>query len=201
MRFVLSILGLSAALLVTALLIGRTADTASALQETVTVTLGSATGPAGGGSQTGTATLTASGNQTEVVVNILAGDAADEPQPIHIHQGTCDDLPDSLGGIQHDLTDGGTTGVVGGSLTATVDATLDSLQTGDFAINIHNSGTELGVYVSCGNIPTAAAAVPSTGGPPAMPGGSTSTQSYLLIAAGALAVLAAGTLFLRLRQQ
>ncbi len=49
MRLSLFILSLSAALLVTAFVVGQNADTASA-QETVTVTMGPATGPDGGGS-------------------------------------------------------------------------------------------------------------------------------------------------------
>ena len=104
MRLSFSILSLSAALLLAAFLIGVNGDTASA-QETVTVTLGAATGPDGGGSQTGTATLTANGSQTDISVNIQAGDAADEPQPIHVHEGTCDSLPGSLGAVKFDLTD------------------------------------------------------------------------------------------------
>ncbi len=196
MRFSLFILSLAAALLVTAFLVGQNADTASA-QETVTVTLGAATGPDGGGSQTGTATLTANGSQTDVVINIDASpDGADVEQPGHIHSGTCDSLPGSLGAVEYPLTN-----VVNGASTTTVDATLESLQTGDFAVNIHKSGDELGVYVSCGNIPAAAAAVPTAGGPPPASSDSVSAQTYLLIVAGALALLGGSALALRFRQR
>ncbi len=124
--------------------------------------MGPGDGPAGGGSQTGTATLTAVDGQTEVVIDIIPGDPADEPQPIHIHNGPCSDL----GGIAFDLTGGGATGVVGGSLTAIVDASITSLLAGDFAINVLKSPAEIGVYVACGDIiaPTPGE-LPPTGGP------------------------------------
>ena len=197
MRFSLFLLSLSAALLVAALLVGRTADTASAQQGTATVTMSAATGPDGGGSQTGTVTLTANGSQTEVVINIDASpDGATVEQPGHIHSGTCDNLPSSLLAIEYPLTN-----VVNGASTTTVDATLESLHKGVFAVNIHKSGDELGVYVSCGNIPPALAGVPGTGGPPPAYSDSVSAQVYLLIAAGALALLGGGVLALRFRQR
>lgn len=200
MRFGATVLALAAALLVAAFLVGGTGNTASALQETVTVALGPTEGPAGGGDQTGTATLTAAGDQTEVVVSIdPSPEGAEVEQPAHIHAGTCGD---NLGAVEYPLTN-----VVDGSSTTTVDASLASLQTGDFAINVHKSGEEIGVYVSCGNIPAAAAeepeaanGLPSTGGPPS--GNSTQAWSYLLIAAGVLALLGGGTVAaLRLRRQ
>ena len=100
--------------------------------------------------QSGWATLTARGDQTEVVLNISGG--ALETELVHIHSGQCGD---TLGGVVHPLTsfvDG-----AGVSLT-TVDAMLSSLRNGDFAINSHKKG-EPGVYTSCGNIPTAAESV------------------------------------------
>ena len=94
--------------------------------------------------QSGTATLTAAGAQTEVVIAVTAAaSTADEPQPIHF--GTCGA---NLGGVDHSLS-----GVVGGASTTTVDATLASLMDGDHAINLHKSGAEIGTYTSCGNIP------------------------------------------------
>ena len=197
MRFSLFILSLSAALLVAALFVGRTADTASAQQGTATVTMSAATGPDGGGSQTGTVALTANGSQTEVVINIAASpDGATVEQPGHIHSGTCDNLPSSLLDVVYPLTN-----VVNGASTTTVDATLESLHKGVFAVNIHKSGDELGVYVSCGNIPPAAGMVPTTGGPPPASSDSVSAQTYLLIAAGALALLGGGALALRFRRR
>ena len=96
--------------------------------------------------QVGTATLTAKGSQTVVVVNVGAGNV--ESELIHIHSGSCGG--DTLGGVVHGLTS-----IAGGGSVTTVDATLASLRTGDFAINSHKKG-EPAVYTTCGNIPTAA---------------------------------------------
>ena len=200
MRFCLFVLAVSGALLLAAFLVAAESHTAAALQGAVTVTMGPATGPAGGGSQTGTITLTAVGNQTELSVNIQPGEAG-VTQPIHIHSGTCDNLPGSLGAIVHDLTNGGVTGVVNGSFTTIVDASPETLQTGDFAINVHKSGPEIGVYVSCGNIPASAGSVPSTEGPPPSSGDDGLAWWYVLIGAGALVLLGGGAVALRLRRQ
>ena len=99
----------------------------------------------------GTATLTAMGAQTEVVIATNAGMV---PQPTHIHSGQCGD---TLGGVSYALTN-----VVSGASTTSVDATLSSLLTGDFAINGHESAENIGNYIFCGNIP--ASALPTTGG-------------------------------------
>ncbi|MFQ5861085.1 MAG: CHRD domain-containing protein [Dehalococcoidia bacterium] len=96
--------------------------------------------------QSGTAVLTAMGqNQTEVAIVVTPGDPADDPQPAHIHAGRCGP---GLGGVVYPLTN-----VVGGTSVTTVDASLDSLRTGDFAINIHKSVPEIAVFTACGNIP------------------------------------------------
>ena len=99
--------------------------------------------------QSGFATLTARGDMTEVVLNISAG--AMQTELVHIHTGQCGD---ALGGVAHGLTS--FVGGMGGSSTM-VDATLASLQTGDFAINSHKMG-DPGVYTTCGNIPMGGAA-------------------------------------------
>lgn len=212
MRFSLSVLALAAALFAAVFGVGRLLDTASAQQGSVTVDLGPATGPEGGGDQSGTATLTAVNGQTEVVVDIAPSpEGADVEQPAHIHSGNCDALPDSLGAVEYPLEN-----VVDGSSTTTVDASLDSLQSGDFAINIHESGDAVGVYVACGNIPAAdtttdtttdttdttaedTSDLPASGGAPPSDSG-ISLTTYLLIA-GAAVSLGGGTLaFARLRR-
>ena len=101
--------------------------------------------------QTGSATLTAKGDQTEVVLSLLSGDL--ETEKVHIHSGSCG--ADTLGGIEYGLTsfvDGS------GFSVTTVDVSLSSLRTGDFAVNSHKKG-EPGVYTACGNIPTEAEAL------------------------------------------
>ena len=104
--------------------------------------------------QSGTATLTAKGEQTEVVVSVSAG-AAGIAQPIHIHAGTCS----TLGGVVHALTN-----VEGGNSTTTVDVSLASLKSGDFAINLHKSADEIAVYTACGNITAGDGAMMDDGG-------------------------------------
>jgi plastocyanin len=96
--------------------------------------------------QDGVAILVDKGDQTEVVLNIASG-AADVPQPADIHTGTCD----ALGGVNHSLAH-----VVNGISLTMVDANLASLLTGDFAINVHHSGDDIGTYVACGNVPAGA---------------------------------------------
>ncbi len=191
MRFGLAVLSMVAALLMVAFLAVDHSSTVIA-QETVTVNLGPGQGPAGGGDQTGTATLTAQGDQTQVVLDIEPGPAAVE-QPAHIHEGSCP----GVGEVAFPLTN-----VVNGTSTTVVDASLEELQSGDFAINIHKSGDEIGVYVACGDILAAAApaAQPPTGGPPPTDEGGFAWW-YVLIATGALALMGGGALALRLRQR
>ena len=93
--------------------------------------------------QSGTATLTADGEQTKVVVEI-DGDPVSESQPAHIHEGTCDDLtPEPAFGLPN---------VTDGTSETTVDVSLDTLTSGTYAINLHMSDEDLTTYTSCGNI-------------------------------------------------
>ena len=96
-----------------------------------------------GSGQSGTATLTAEGEQTHVVVAI-DGDPVSESQPAHIHEGTCDDLtPEPAYGLPN---------VTDGASETTVDVPLDTLTSGTYAINLHMSDDDLTTYTSCGNI-------------------------------------------------
>src|SRR5919112_2264614 len=81
--------------------------------------------------------------------------------PAHIHLGTCDALdpnpafpladvtlaPDASG----DAADGATAIPVERSVT-TVDATVEDLRSGGYAINIHQSVDDIGTYIACGNL-------------------------------------------------
>ncbi|MCH2511333.1 MAG: CHRD domain-containing protein [Dehalococcoidia bacterium] len=91
-----------------------------------------------GSGQNGFVTLSARGDQTEVVVSADAGISA----LAHIHQGGCN----TLGGVAHGLSD-----TSGGISSTTIDATLASLINGSFAVNLHTDGNP-GVYSSCGDI-------------------------------------------------
>ncbi len=95
-----------------------------------------------GSGQSGTATLTDMGDSTKVVVNISNGTA--EPQPAHIHMGSCANLnPKPLYPLKS---------LVNGTSETTVSTKLSDIANGGMAINIHKSGAEVSVYVSCGDI-------------------------------------------------
>ena len=105
----------------------------------VTVTLDEQNGSGQGGS----ATLTRiDGSSTRVVVTVDNPPA--EPQPAHIHMGTCADLNPAPQYPLQNVTDG--------SSTSTVAASLDSLLAEDMAINVHRSEQQADLYVACGNI-------------------------------------------------
>jgi CHRD domain len=93
--------------------------------------------------QSGTATLTAEGEQTRVSISI-DDDPISASQPAHIHEGTCDELnAEPAFGLPN---------VVDGASETTVDTPLDSLTSGTYAINLHMSDQDLATYTSCGNI-------------------------------------------------
>lgn len=94
--------------------------------------------------ESGTATLTAAGNQTKVVVN-LTGQPAGVDQPSHIHEGNCTTLNPAP---KYPLTD-----IKDGKSETTVNASLSELTSGNYAINVHKSASELTTYVVCGDLP------------------------------------------------
>ena len=97
--------------------------------------------------QTGTAKLNPAGAKTDVILDIKAG-AAGVPQPAHVHDGSCA----TLGAVKYPLNN-----VVDGKSTTTIDVDLDTLLKGTFAVNVHKSGAEATVYVSCADIKVTAA--------------------------------------------
>ena len=97
-----------------------------------------------GSNQSGSATLTDMGNgMVEVVLDITDPGTAD-PQPAHIHQGTCATLDPQPA---YPLSN-----VVNGKSVTDVEATLDSLTAAPYALNVHKSAAEAQTYVSCGEI-------------------------------------------------
>ena len=99
-------------------------------------------GEQNGSGQSGTATLTAEGDSTRVEIDIENGTS--EPQPAHVHEGSCENLtPQPKYALQN---------VVDGKSTSTVSATLDELKSTAYAINVHKSAAEVETYVSCGAI-------------------------------------------------
>ncbi len=95
--------------------------------------------------QTGTATLVAQGDKTEVVIKIAPAAPGGERQPAHIHYGACGPR---LGQIHYPLTD-----VVDGRSTTLVDVRLEALRDGNSNVNVHKSYPEIKIYKACGNIP------------------------------------------------
>uniref|UniRef100_A0A7C2WAN6 CHRD domain-containing protein n=1 Tax=Thermorudis sp. TaxID=1969470 RepID=A0A7C2WAN6_9BACT len=147
---------------------------AASAQETVTVNLSEQSDSG----QSGTATLTAMGNQTRVTIQ-LSNPPGDTPQPAHIHPGTCANLNPQP---QYPLNN-----VVNGTSETVVDVPLANLLTGNFAINVHKSGQEISVYVACGDIPARAQVAPATGQPRAG-----TAQLPLIGGLAALALVAVG---------
>ena len=94
-----------------------------------------------GSGQSGIASLTEYGLTTHIVLSLSSGDR--ESELVHIHTGQCGD---TLGGVDNPLTS-----LVGGSgeSATTLDVSLDNLQDGDHAINLHDASD----YTACGNIP------------------------------------------------
>ena len=109
--------------------------------------------------QTGTATLTERGTQTQVELTLSSG--ARNTELVHIHTGQCGA---TLGGVAEGLTSfaGGS-----GASSTVVNATLASLQDGDHAINSHDAA-DLTIYTACGNIPSGVMAMEPT--PVTVPG-------------------------------
>jgi Cu/Zn superoxide dismutase len=131
-------LALAAIALAAVALVGCGGDDDEAGSDTVTVELAAV----GDSAQTGTATLTAEGDQTNVVIEVA--DPVSDSQPAHIHDGTCDDLnPEPAFGLPN---------VADGRSEATVDEPLEELIDEPYAINLHMSDDDLTTYTSCGNI-------------------------------------------------
>lgn len=94
--------------------------------------------------ENGTAVLTQVSDGVRVEVK-LDGTPQDVPQPTHIHIGNCGHINKAP---EYPLSNT----VNGSGLSTVKGVTLDQLLGGTYAINVHKSGTELGTYVSCGNI-------------------------------------------------
>ena len=100
--------------------------------------------PQNNSAESGTATLTKAGNnQTKVVLDVQ-GAPSGVSQPVHIHKGTCDKLDPKPA---YPLSP-----VVNGKSETMVNASLDSLEKGGYAINGHKSAQEASTYVFCGPI-------------------------------------------------
>jgi len=94
-------------------------------------------------SESGTAVLTEQNGKVMVTLN-LTGAPKGVTQPAHIHKGACP----TPGVVLYPLTS-----PVDGKSDTTLDTTFNDLKNElPLAVNIHKSGTQSTVYVSCGNI-------------------------------------------------
>jgi hypothetical protein len=104
----------------------------------------------------GTATFSdVGGGKTRVMIQVSGAGAG--PQPAHIHPGSC---------AQLDPTPAYTlTSVSNGASTTDVDASLQQLLDGRYAVHMHKSQDELTVYVACADIVQTGrpGALPNTG--------------------------------------
>lgn len=108
-----------------------------------------------GSGQSGTATLSSAGaGMTTVAISL--SDPPAEPQPAHIHPGSCADLDPTP---KYPLDD-----VVDGSSETKVNAPLEELEGGGLAINVHRSAAEVETYVACGDLGTGAGGAGDDGG-------------------------------------
>ncbi|HEX3176956.1 MAG TPA: hypothetical protein VHZ49_09780 [Methylomirabilota bacterium] len=98
--------------------------------------------PQSSSGESGTATLTKEGDkQTKVVLDVKGGSGQ---QPVHIHKGTCANLDPKPAYPLSPVTNGKSETVV--------NASLDDLEKGGYAINGHKSAQEVKTYVFCGDI-------------------------------------------------
>jgi hypothetical protein len=93
--------------------------------------------------ESGTATLTKQGDKQTKVVLAVKG-APESTQPVHIHKGSCANLDPKPAFPLSPLTRGKSETVV--------NASLDDLEKGGYAINGHKSAQDLKTYVFCGEV-------------------------------------------------
>lgn len=95
--------------------------------------------------ESGTATLTKQGDKQTKVVLSVTGAPAGVSQPVHIHKGTCAKLDPKPAFPLSPL--------VNGRSETVVNASIDELSKGGYAINGHKSAQEVSTYVFCGDLP------------------------------------------------
>ena len=96
-----------------------------------------------GSGENGTAVLTQKADGVQVVVHLKG--APSYAQPTHIHIGTCGNINKAP-----EYALGNT--VNGTSISTVKGIKLADLMKMHYAINVHKSANDLGMYVSCGNI-------------------------------------------------
>lgn len=95
--------------------------------------------------QSGKAILTEKDGKVTVKLDLSQVNELKEPQPAHIHKGTCP----GVGEVVYPLTN-----VVSGKSETVLNTTLAKIKEQfPLAINVHKSGNELKVYTTCGSLP------------------------------------------------
>jgi hypothetical protein len=128
-----------------------------------------------GSGQNGTAMLVGMDDGT-TMVTLDISNGTSEPQPAHIHAGTCANLDPKPAFPLNNVVDGKSETIV--------PMDIHDLTEGTFAINVHKSATEAAVYTSCGDLTLAEEVEESHS--PGMPTTGNGDQNLLL---GALALL------------
>ncbi len=100
--------------------------------------------PQNNSGESGTATLTKQSDTQTKVVLAVTGAPAGVSQPVHIHKGSCAKLDPKPAYPLSPL--------VNGKSETVVNASLDELTKGAYAINGHKSAQEVSTYVFCGNV-------------------------------------------------
>jgi hypothetical protein len=91
--------------------------------------------------QSGNAVITVENGKVKVTVN-LSNPSAD-PQPAHIHFGSCA----NIGQVKYPLNN-----VVNGHSETLLDISIHELHLGNFSLNVHKSAKEANVYTACGDV-------------------------------------------------
>lgn len=125
-------------------LLALTVTTVSAQQETSSIPLLEQNSSG----QSGTATFTYSEDYSTVTIEINLSNGTAEPQPAHIHAGSCADLNPTPFYPLSSVVNGKSITVITEDDVANLDYDLYN----QFAINVHKSAAEASVYVACGDI-------------------------------------------------
>jgi hypothetical protein len=91
--------------------------------------------------QSGTATIFDVNGKANVILT-MSGLPANAQEPAHVHFGSCK----PLGGVEYPLST-----VATGTSQTILPVSLAALASQAFAINVHKSAAEIGVYVACGD--------------------------------------------------
>jgi hypothetical protein len=131
---------LGAAVLAAAMIAAATAETPAPMAKEPTQIHLLAQNASG---ETGTATLL--DGAKGLIVKLRMENPTAPVQPAHIHKGTCDKLDPKPTYPLNPVKDGL-------SETEIPDVTIAMLEKAPFAINVHKSGPEAAIYVTCGNV-------------------------------------------------